>query len=228
MARLWGTPRSIRRKRFFAAVLCLLMAGTTWAAWRIHAATDTTRVQPITLPAEIELHSGDIIVAGGVSLQSRFVRQMTDDNQYSHVGMIQVQPDGVYVIHAAPEGEGDGGVGGKVARIPLKVFLSERGYITVRVVRLCGDDATALGIARDATNYADACTRQEIPFDAKFDLLEHRAMYCSELVYLAYEQAGYRWPDTLIRNVSTLIVNGPAITPSAFAQCPDFQTVWEH
>ena len=228
MFRRVGTLRMLSRKRLVVTALCLLVVGTTVAGWQLHRATDTTRVDDIAAPEGLDLRSGDIIVAGGVSLQSRLVQQLAKNNRYSHVGMIEATPAGLFVIHAAPKGEGDGGVGGRVARIPLNIFLTERGYVTIRVMRLGAERAAADQIAEDACAFAALCVEQDIPFDAKFDLEENQRMYCSELIYLAYQNAGYGWPDTLVAEVSTLIVDGPVITPDAFANCTDFETVWQY
>jgi hypothetical protein len=217
-----------RWKQVLAAALCLVLVGGAIAGWTIHRATDVTRVDPITVPNDIELRTGDIIVAGGVSLQSRVVLAMTDDNQYSHVGMIQATPNGLFVIHAAPTGAGDGGVGDKVARIPLSLFLAERGYVAVQVMRLKAWSAEAEQLAQDASEYAYACVEKAIPFDSNFDLAEQNTMYCSELVYLAYQHAGLDWPDTIIRSVSTVLKDGPIIAPDAFTQCDALETVWQH
>ena len=217
-----------RWKKLLAAALCLILVGSAVAGWSIHRATDVTRVDPIIVPMDIELRTGDIIVAGGVSLQSRVVLAMTDDNRYSHVGMIQVTPEGLFVIHAAPTGAGDGGVGDRVARIPLSLFLAERGYVAVQVMRLKAHTAEALQLAQDACDFASACVERAIPFDSKFDLDEQDTMYCSELVYLAYQHAGLVWPDTIIRSVSTVLKDGPIIAPDAFTQCDALETVWQH
>lgn len=211
-----------------ALVLGVLVAGVAWAGWQIRRATDTTLVDPIVLPTTVELRSGDIIMAGGVSMQSRLVLSLTDDNKYSHVGLIEKTPQGLFVIHAAPHGEGDGGVGDRVARIPLSLFLSERGYVTAHVVRLDHSADGDTTLADSAIDYAIGCIERAVPFDNKFDLAEHETMYCSELVFLAYRHAGYRWPDTLVSNVSTLVADGPVILPGAFCGCNDFKTVWEH
>lgn len=217
-----------RWKKLLAAALCLVLVGGAIAGWSIHRATDVTRVDPITVPGDIELRSGDIIVAGGVSLQSRVVLAMTDDNRYSHVGIIQVTPHGLFVIHAAPAGAGDGGVGDQVSRIPLSLFLAERGYVAVQVMRLKAQTAEAEQLANDACEFAYVCAQQAIPFDDHFDLAEHDTMYCSELVYLAYRHAGLDWPDTIIRSVSTVLKDGPIIAPDAFTQCDALETVWQH
>lgn len=217
-----------RWKKAIAAILCLTVISAAYAGWSIHRATDTTLVDPIALPSDLELRSGDIIVAGGVSLQSRMVMSLTDGNRYSHVGMIHVTPQGLYVIHAAPTGAGDGGVGDQVASIPLSLFLAERGYVAVQIMRIKGQAAEAMQVAQDACDYASACVEQAVPFDGAFDLAEQQTMYCSELIYLAYQHAGLQWPDTMVRSISTVLVDGPVILPNAFTQCDTLETVWQH
>lgn len=216
------------RRQIAACALCVLLAGVAVAGWQFRQATDTTTVDAVAMPDDLKLQDGDIIVAGGVSLQSRMVRSLTDDNTYSHVGLIEVTPQGVFVIHASPEGDGDGGVGDRVGRIPLSLFLSERGYVAVRVMRLNMQTAAGNQAAENACAFAARCIEQAVPFDPSFDLTEHERMYCSELVYLAYQQAGYDWPDALMAEVSTLVVDGPIILPDAFVNCSDFKTIWQY
>lgn len=217
-----------RWKKAIAAILCLTLISAAYAGWSIHRATDTALVDPIVMPSDIKLHTGDIIVAGGVSLQSRMVMSLTNDNRFSHVGMIHATPQGLFVIHAAPTGAGDGGVGDRVARIPLSLFLAERGYVTVQVMRLKEQRADAMQLAQDACDFAHTCAEQAVPFDNSFDLAEHERLYCSELIYLAYQHAGLDWPDTMIRSISNLLIDGPIILPDAFTQCDALKTVWQH
>ncbi|MEM9347184.1 MAG: YiiX/YebB-like N1pC/P60 family cysteine hydrolase [Planctomycetota bacterium] len=223
-----GNLLNRRWKKSVALVACLMIIGGSYAGWSIQRATDPTRVEPITLPDHVELRSGDIIVAGGVSLQSRMVMSLVENNHYSHVGIIQVTPEGLFVIHAAPAGAGDGGFGDRVARIPLSLFLSERGYVSVQVLRVKAEHSDALMLAQDACDYAYERAQQGIPFDSNFDIDEHQTMYCSELVYLAYRHAGLEWPDTIFRNVSMPIVDGPVILPNAFTQCDTLEAIWHH
>lgn len=221
-----ATNKRSKRKRLAATLVCLLVAGAAFGGWRVNRATDPTLVDPIELPANLELRSGDIIVAGGVSLQSRLVRSFADDNIYSHVGMIQVTDGQTYVIHAAPKGEGDGGVGDRVGRIPLSTFLQERGYVALSIHRLDKSIKDHETIASQACEQAQAYADAAVPFDASFDLSEASTIYCSELVFLAYQAAGYDWPDMLTTDVSTMVVDGPVITPGNFTTCPGFTTVW--
>ena len=220
--------RRQRIKRLAAYALCVLLAGGALAGWQISRATDPTRVDPIVMPNTVALRSGDIILAGGVSLQSRLVRSMTHDNTYSHVGIIEVTPDGVFVLHAAPKGAGDGGFGDRAARLRLDLFLAERGYVTARVLRLRREHERSKQIAQDAVAYAVGYIEQAVPFDHAYDLGEHQRLYCSELVWLAYQRADYTWPDTLYTDQSLTMANGPVILPGDFANCTDFMTVWQH
>ena len=217
-----------RWKKALAALVCITIMSGGIAAWSIQRATDPTRVDPIAIPSDIDLRTGDIIVAGGVSLQSRLVMSLTEGNRFSHVGMIEVTPNGLFVIHAAPKGAGDGGVGDKVARIPLSLFLAERGYVAVQVMRIKANNAEAEQFAQDAAAYAMNCVEQAVPFDGDFDLGEHENMYCSEMIYLAYQQAGFDWPDAIVRSISTVLVDGPVILPDAFTRCDALETIWQH
>ncbi|MEM6257954.1 MAG: YiiX/YebB-like N1pC/P60 family cysteine hydrolase [Planctomycetota bacterium] len=228
MKLIGGQLLNRRWKKAVALVVCLMIIGGAYAGWSIQRATDPTRVDPIIVPEHVDLKSGDIIVAGGVSLQSRMVMSLTEGNHYSHVGLIQSTPDGLFVIHAAPTGAGDGGLGDRVARIPLSLFLSERGYVAVQVMRVKVERADSSQLAQDACDYAFAIAEQAIPFDGNFDLAEQEKIYCSELIYLAYRHAGLDWPDTLIRSVSTMLKDGPVILPEAFTQCDVLETIWQH
>lgn len=223
-----GIQTWFRPTRLAAGIAAAVLTGAAIAGWQAQRATDTTLIEPIPLPVDLVLKDGDIIMAGGVSLQSRMVRALTDDNRHSHVGLIDVRPDGIYVIHAAPTGQGDGGLGDRVASIPLELFLSERGYITAQVVRLSERVENAAALVDQAVAYSAGCADRAVPFDNSFDLDEDETIYCSELIYLAYQAGGYDWPDTLVSNVSTLVVEGPVILPGAFASCTDFTTIWQY
>jgi len=227
MKRLWQLRKHLYR-RSIIGIICLALAGGTVGGWQAYRATDPTRVEPIAVPVDVAFHNGDIILAGGVSLQSRLVRTLTDDNTYSHVGMLEVTPQGVYVIHAAPKGPGDGGMGEQVAKIPLSLFLAERGYVAVRVMRMVGPGEAAEQAGEQACAYALACAEREIGFDNDFDLIDHSRMYCSELIYMAYKEAGMAWPDTLVGSYDNMFVEGPGVTPGAFVGCSDLQTIWQY
>ena len=134
------------------------------------------------------------------------------------------------VLHASPRGAGDGGVGDRVARLPLAVFLCERGYVAVRVLRLRPSEADAeatSAIPAEAARIAGELADTAVPFDHRYDLAERDALYCTELVWLAYAEAGLDWPDAIYSHPSLTRADGPVILPGSFVDDARFTTVWD-
>lgn len=126
--------------------------------------------------------SGDLIFRRGRSLVSRAVLAVDGGSEYSHVGLISVIAGQVWVLHTVPPEEPEQR-GGALAE-PLSVFLSP-------------DNATAAGLYRPRHSGAAAAERAawrfvhaHIPFDSAFDISTPRELYCTELVWRAYREAG--------------------------------------
>jgi hypothetical protein len=126
--------------------------------------------------------SGDIIFRRGRSLVSRVVLSVDGGSEYSHVGLISVIDGQVWVLHAVPSEEPEQR-GGVIAE-PLSVFLSP-------------DKATAAGLYRPreagaaiAEKAAWRFVHAHIPFDSGFDLSTPNELYCTEMVWRAYREAG--------------------------------------
>jgi hypothetical protein len=127
--------------------------------------------------------SGDLIFRRGRSLVSKVVLAVDGGSEYSHVGLISVIDGQVWVLHAVPpeEPEQQGGV---IAE-PLAAFLAF-------------DKATAAGLyrSRDAKAAATAervawgFVQAHVPFDSGFDLSTSGELYCTEMVWRAYREAG--------------------------------------
>lgn len=206
--------------------MVLLLAGVGMGA-RLQAVTDPATVPPLIIPDRVELHSGDILVVGGVSLQSRSVMALAGGQRYSHIGMIDIGPDGVFVIHASPRGAGDGGLGERVARLPLGTFLSERGYVQATVLRLNPNQPGAAARLADAVAIARGESAAATPFDHRYDLAEPGSLYCSELVWLAYGGADRDWPEALYTRSALTRADGPVILPGSFLDAKDFEPIWQ-
>lgn len=103
------------------------------------------------------------------------------DGVWSHVGIIQVRADGVYVLEASPE------LG--VVRTPLEAFLETSahdasGRAVVKVMRV--SDLSAAEAAA-AVGRAEACIGR--PYDYAF-APGTESLYCSELVYESFLREG--------------------------------------
>jgi hypothetical protein len=125
--------------------------------------------------------SGDLIFRRGRSLVSRVVLAVDGGSEYSHVGLISVTGGQVWVLHTVPPEEPEQS-GGTLAE-PLSVFLSP-------------DKATAAALYRPRDSGAAAeraawrFVRAHKPFDSAFDLSTPNELYCTEMVWRAYREAG--------------------------------------
>ena len=224
-----GVIRSALRRHVgkAACALCVLAAAASALGWHVSHATDPGRVEPIVLPGHLSLQDGDIVLAGGVSLQSRAVMSLSGGQTYSHVGLVEVRAEGIYIVHASPKGAGDGGGGERVSRLPLEVFLRERGYVRLAVLRLAEDVPDRAAVVAAATAYSAQAADRAVPFDHRYDLADPASLYCSELVWRAYAQAGLAWEPTLMTELSLTRADGPVILPGSFLESSLFSLYWE-
>jgi hypothetical protein len=142
-------------RRLKPALLCLaVLAAPASAGTRPHVA----------------LRDGDVVLQTSRSAQSDGIQRATR-SPWSHVGVIEVGPDGPRVIEAI----------GRVSRTPWHAFR-RRGEGDVLVLR-----PRALDPSRARRVVAEAARFLGRPYDARFGWSDAR-IYCSELVAKAYER----------------------------------------
>lgn len=127
------------------------------------------------VPAASTLRTGDLIAHTSTSRQARAIAAATA-SPYTHVGMIRVHDGHAYVIEAV----------GPVRVVPLASFIKRgknRAYTIWRDPRLT--DAQRETLWRTAKRYRGR------PYDSAFSF-DNDAIYCSELVHLAYQSVGLR------------------------------------
>ena len=122
-----------------------------------------------TQPPEVPLQNGDVVLQASTSERSALIRKASR-SPYSHVGLVEVAKDGVFVIEAVQP----------VSRTPLATWVKrgEGGWVTV--LRPKGLKAATL--ARVV-----AAAKKELgkPYDARYRWDDER-LYCSELVVKAF------------------------------------------
>lgn len=118
------------------------------------------------------LKTGDVVLQTSTSSRSELIRRASN-SPYSHVGLVEVAPDGVYVIEAIHP----------VSRTPIARFRrrGEGGKLTV--LRAKGASAEALSKV-----VAEAKSHLGTPYDARYRWDDQR-LYCSELVAKAFARA---------------------------------------
>jgi hypothetical protein len=169
---------------------------------------------------ETLLQPGDLIFRMGRGHESRIVRLLDSRSDYSHVGLIDKAGSAVYVIHAVPDGEG---LTGTVRRDTLADFAAPESALAVAVFRV---DERWREVALDAVRRARSYLEKHLPFDSAFDLETADALYCTELVWRAYEESGLDLVgDRLVRPRIPWLA-GLVILPSGLRASPVLQRVF--
>lgn len=146
------------------------------------------------------LAPGDIVFRRTDGLLGTIVLETDRASEFSHVGIVvSVEPTAM-VVHADPSPDADGA--GRVMLVSLEEFLSGADASAFAVYRLRQRDSSA---ALRAAAWALVQARRGVPFDGALNLNDTTAVYCTELVWRAYQRAGVR-----------LVVPGPRRVPIPF------------
>jgi hypothetical protein len=128
--------------------------------------------------------TGDIIFFRGTRTRSMIVRFLDPGpSTMSHLGILVRCDSSLLVAHASPyspKGESPG-----VRLQPLEVVFRE-GEVASALLYRCTVDSAGEKAAGRARLFAES----GVPFDSDFDLATDTALYCTELVSLAYLRAG--------------------------------------
>ncbi len=119
--------------------------------------------------SEVRLESGDVVLQASKSSRSALIRRASD-SPYSHVGLVEVAKDGVFVLEAVEP----------VSRTPWKAWKARGVDGKVTVLR-------AKGVEKGALGRVVAQAKRELgkPYDARY-LWDDARLYCSELVVKAF------------------------------------------
>lgn len=130
------------------------------------------------LPPAEEFRSGDILLLGGASWRGRVVERVSHA-RFGHVGLVDVDGDVVWLLHASPAME-------RVSREPLAWYLASNRVACAELLRVDAPPATADA----ATEFAADAAARGVPFDHDFAMGPETGIYCSELVLDAWASAG--------------------------------------
>ncbi len=201
----------VSRARSLKILLLLLTTVIAGFWWQARSETETSSLAPLF--DGLELRSGDVVFRRGRSLVSHSVMTLDRESRFSHVGLLRVSNDRVQVIHALPEGED--GSGGSIQIESLKKFLATRRASAAALYRLRSPSQT---IADAAAETAYGYLLAAVPFDDAFDAVDNSSLYCTELVWAAYREAGVDLVGSNFVELRTALRSGSFIYPSSLSE----------
>lgn len=167
----------------------------------------------IILPDNLELQNGDLIFRRGRSVESQIVLLSDGDSDYSHVGIIYIKNKEPFVIHSVPAENGEEYELIKMEGI--KEFLSEDKATRFAVFRL---EDSLINIAATASKFAYDCYLKKYYFDNQYDLLSDKKLYCTELIWKAYRNAGVDIVQNRLHHINFIVINKKMIMPSSIIE----------
>jgi len=210
----------------------MVVAGTSWALSHDRGLPLTDPDRPRSELAEMSIgaddvasllaagpRDGDVVLVRGQSLESRLVLGAAPGSSYSHAGLIVRSRGEPAVVHIAPN-SGTGGEG-TVEVTPISDFLLGRTYVAARLLRLEPDRPE---LASTAASLALRAFREQRSFDAAFDLRDDSQLYCTELVWWAFREAGVDLVDDDLTELP--FVGHPVLLPDALDRSEKLRTLF--
>jgi cell wall-associated NlpC family hydrolase len=198
------------------AVLLLLIVGLIYCVKK-----DTTLASPSELQISPEsLRSGDIIFRRGPSVESEALMTMDHTANFSHAGIVLRERDRAFVIHVVT-GEG----GPNITKLePVYEYLRTDRATAAIAYRIVDENPSRISQAVEA---AREYVERQVPFDTAFDLTSDNALYCTELVWRAYQKAGIDLVGDRLDQPTTSLIKGPVLWPSVLLRSEHLKATWE-
>jgi len=173
-----------------------------------HAITKT--VESLKIDTGL-LVTGDIIFRKGISLVSRMVLLADGTSPYSHTGIIYRNGDSLLVIHSVPAENKDENDIVKAETIEEFLLIDRAEAVAVYRLKEEFTEEKILTLSQFILFHSSNST----PFDDSFDLENDEKLYCTELIWKAYLQAGIDLIDSKFDNLNLPIVKGDQILPGS-------------
>lgn len=204
-----------RLSLFIVAAFVLFLSTLVAVAWGIwserHGPAKTVFI------GTANLLPGDLLFVRGGTWRSRMVMMAEDRMPYSHVGIICRGDTSLEVVDASPHSQGGnhGVVDQRVEKRTLVEFLADPKIKDAAVYRLTDAGLDARKLSESAGEAALRMYEKQLPFDNAFDLATNESVYCSELIWLAYLEAGIDLCDGSYDKLGTALFDLPVILPSS-------------
>jgi len=163
---------------------------------------------PAAMPHGDGLQPGDLVFRASDSWAGRVVRTVDGDTPFTHVGIVVSTGEDPLVVHAAP---GSAGEHGGVRAEPLSRYFSSVHARSGAVWRPVGIPSP---VRQQAAQVAVGMATTGVRFDDGFDLATGDRVYCTELVWRAWQAVGLDLTAGRRDTVSLLGLRHVLILPS--------------
>jgi len=213
----------VRRLVVPGILLTIIVVFTSYSFIKLHSNKSASTQNSISELKKITLLNGDLIFRRGTSIESQIVLLTDQNSEYSHIGMIYKINGKLFVIHTVPkENDADPGY---IKLEPIDEFLSGGKAVRVAVYRLIQNSSEKINIAN---SYAYNCYIKKYCFDNNYDLVTDAQLYCTELIWKAFMQAGIDLVCNRLRNISFIITNKIMIMPSSIIESKLLKKVYSN
>ena len=149
-----------------------------------------------TLKDADNLQPGDVVFRLGDSPESNAIMVADPEAAYSHVGIVVSYMNKMKIVHACPGDNFEINDSNLVRMDRPEVFFSNKNCLQGAIYRYANRD-----FAKKAAEEAISMYENKIPFDFNFEAEDSSALYCTELVTLAYHKAGVELTDGTVHDV---------------------------
>lgn len=166
--------------------------------------------------------SGDILLRRGMGLTSRMVLAADLSGNYSHAGIAVEYNGEIAVVHSVPD-EAPAGEPEYVKLESLEDFFSPLKSNLNFVLRTPLSPDSLKIVVDDAMNYYD----KRVTFDHKYSLADDEKLYCSELVFLAFNKVGFDVTNGRFSQLKSSTILGRVILPADIEHNPNLEVICE-
>lgn len=204
---------------FYLCATSVLLLSLFWAM-RSQGGEDEAIPFAARVPVP-DLRTGDLILRRGRDVTSAIVLASDPSSRFSHVGITTLLGKLPAVVHVLPRESSH--PGGTVLIETVADFVAPENASEFAVYRM--REPTG-GIPDRAGSVALRYFKERRPFDQSFDLETEARLYCSELVWRAFLEAGADLVDGRLQKLSLPLKTGNFVLPGSFTRSPHLQQIY--
>ena len=160
------------------------------------------------------LKNGDLILRCGKSTESFAIHLADNTSEFTHIGIISIEKEHPYVIHAVPNKQNI------LKKETLLEFIDPENNSTYAIYRSQYNVETLSKVVNEAQNFYS----KKYTFDNEYDLNTDTKLYCTELILKAFNNAGITL-NIKAKQLNFVIGKHNIIFPSEFTKEPEFNRV---